>query len=275
MSESLEQEQVQTEEQELASALAGYNARGDTPPADEPETSQQPEEVAAPAIDEVPAAPSVADELAALKAKVKEMQGSGDSEAVRRLHGEIGNINRTIQQMQAPAKAAEAPATDEFADALAAAEREAEEFPDAIGGTVRLVKLMAARQKAAPVVDVVPPDEVIAAKVTAIRRADAIEALADEHPDFETVRDTPEYKAWLQSKTPEFQQRFTSTWNPAVVSRGLTDFKTSLAAKQAAQQKKTNRLAAAVTPQGVPVSGGPSTIPDEEGFARGYGRKRR
>jgi hypothetical protein len=103
-----------------------------------------------------------------------------------------------------------------------------------------------------------------------LRQADAMEALAEDHPDYETVRETPEYKNWLSSKAPEFQKRFTTTWNPAVVSKGLTEFKESLKDKQ----KKQNRLAAAVTPMGVPQTGGSSTIPDEDGFSRGYNRKR-
>lgn len=197
------------------------------------------------------------------------MQSSGDSDAVRKMHGEIGNINRTIKQMQSAPQSA-APATDEVAEALIAAEAIANDFPELGAPMVRALKALAARAPQAAQAPDIDIDATVTAKVETIRRQDAMEALAEEHPDYETVRETPEYKAWLSSKTPEFQDRFLHTWNPAVVAKGLTDFKDSLAAKQ----KKQNRLAAAVTPQGVPQTGGPSTIPDDQGFLNGYAKKR-
>jgi hypothetical protein len=265
----VQEEVSQTEAEELASAMAGYNARGGQPPAEE--TSQQPEEVdvVAPVIDEPPPEPSVADELAVLKAKVKTMQDSGDSDAVRKLHGEIGNINRTIQQMQAPAKPA-APATDEVAEALASAEVIADEYPDIGAPIVRALKALAARSPA----ELPDIDGRVAAQVATITQRNAIEQLSEDHPDFSTVRETPEFKAWLSAKAPEFQERFSTTWNPAVVSRGLTEFKAAQAATEAAKIKKQGRLAAAVTPRGVPQTNGPSTIPDEDGALNGYNRKR-
>ena len=264
---TLATEQVKTDAEALASMMAGYNARGadPTPPAEEPETSA-PEEIA-PAEDAVQAEPSVADKLEALKAEVKAMKTSGDPDAVRKLHGEIGNINRTIQQMQAPAPA-EAPATDDLAEALAAADQMAADFPELGAPMARMLKSIAAKQpqqSAAPDID-----SVVSSKVQELRMKDAIEALTEEHPDFDTVRETPEFKSWFSSRTPEYQTRLSTTWNPAVVAKGLTEFKESLALKQ----KKQARLAAAVTPQGVPQSPSPSTIPDDQGFANGYNRKR-
>lgn len=267
----VQEEVSQTEAEELASAMAGYNARGGQPPAEE--TSQQPVEVevVAPVIDEPPPEPSVADELAALKAKVKSMQDSGDSDAVRKLHGEIGNINRTIQQMQAPAKPA-APATDEVAEALASAEAIADEFPEIGVPMIRALKALASRapQAAASPVDPVDIDGRVAAQVATITQRNAVEQLSEDHPDFTTVRATPEFKTWLSAKAPEFQERFNTTWNPAVVSKGLTEFKEA----QAAKLKKQGRLEAAVTPRGVPQTNGPSTVPDEQGAVNGYNRKR-
>lgn len=269
----VQEEVSQTEAEELASAMAGYNARGGQPPAEE--TSQQPEEVevVAPVIDEPPPEPSVADELAALKAKVKSMQDSGDSDAVRKLHGEIGNINRTIQQMQAPAKPA-APATDEVAEALKSAEVIAEEFPEIGVPMVRALKALAARPTQAAPAEPPDIDGRIAAGVAKVTQQNAIEQLSEDHPDYETVRDTTEFKAWLSAKTPEFQERFRTTWNPAVVSKTLTSFKDEQAAAAAAKLKKQGRLEAAVTPRGVPQTNGPSTIPDEQGAFNGYNRKR-
>src|SRR3990167_4610327 len=119
-------DEVQTEEQErqeLASVMAGYNqARGDEPPAvvEQPSTVQD-----APAIEpqetpekvepaaELPTVTTLADELKALKAKVA--ASANDPDTVRKMHGEIGNINRTLQQLQAkPA----APVEDDLTAAI-------------------------------------------------------------------------------------------------------------------------------------------------------------
>ena len=139
---------------------------------------------------------------------------------------------------------------------------------------VRALKALAARPTAAPAAPAEDIDGRIAAGVKKITQENAIEQLAEDHPDFQTVRDTTEFKTWLAAKTPEFQNRFKTTWNPAVVSKALTEYKTAQAAVEAAKQKKQGRLEAALTPRGVPQTNGPSTIPDEEGAFNGYNRKR-
>ncbi len=212
---------------------------------------------------------SLADELKTLKERVA--AANSDPEHVRRLHGEIGNINRTLQAMQKAAKAEEAPVDDELTAALKSAEAAAEEYPEVVGPLVKALKASIARQ---PAVQAKPEDidERVTTAVSKARETDAIEALKEEHPDFMTVRETPEYKTWLASKPPEFQTRFNTTWNPAVVARGLTEFKDSLKK----QQSKQTRLEQAITPKGVPQVVKSSTLPDEQGLLVGYnkGRKR-
>lgn len=282
--QALEQPAEPTEAEQLASAQAGYGrkTRGDEPPVEEPAGQPAAEEQAveqpaeAPA-DDTPAPESeqtvatLAEELKALKAKVAST--NSDPDAVRKLHGEIGNINRTLKALQTASETPdEAPADDELAAALANAEAAAEEYPEVVGPLVKVLKASMARQQQAKPAVPEDLDERVATAVSKQRETDAIEALKEEHPDFMTVRDTPEYKTWIASKPPEFQTRFNTTWNPAVVARGLTEFKDSLKKRE---QKQT-RLATAVTPQGVPQKAGPSTLPDEAGFAVGYnkGRKR-
>ncbi len=280
----LEQPAAPTEAEELAAAQAGYGrkTRGDEPPVDQPNDQPAAEEPAAeqpaespaaelPAPDPEPTVSTLAEELKALKAKVANT--TSDPEAVRKLHGEIGNINRTLKALQStPAKTDEAPADDKLAAALKKAEAAAEEYPEVVGPLVEVLKASIAERKQAQPAVPEDLDERVTTAVSRIRETDAIEALKEEHPDFMTVRDTPEYKTWLASKPPEFQERFNTTWNPAVVARGLTEFKDSLKKRE---QKQT-RLATAVAPQGVPSRAGPSTLPDEAGFSVGYnkGRKR-
>lgn len=268
--------EVQDDAQALASAVAGYSGKArveETPAAASAEQPEQPAEEAPQVIEASPEvqpekteAEKIAESLADLKAQVSAIKSGSDPDAVRKLHGEIGNINRTLKQLQAPASAGEAPADDELAAALKEAEKIASEFEEIGGPLVRALKAVAAKQTSkSPDVDIA---SVVSEKVKEQRELDAIEALAEEHPDWQTVRSTPEYKAWLSSKTPEFQERFNSTWNPAVVAKGLTEFKDSLKVKETKQK----RLAAAVTPQGVPRPATPSTIPDEEAALIGYNK---
>src|SRR5688572_20295885 len=110
-----EQGDVQDDAAALASAMAGYNkkeARGEQPPADEvikPEAGQEATPISGEESSEAtpepehepepqPNAADLAAELKALKEKVS--SASGDAETVRKLHGEIGNINRTLKQLQ-------------------------------------------------------------------------------------------------------------------------------------------------------------------------------
>ncbi len=106
----------QSEEAALAEMMAGYKqARANaapadtTPPVSTPATSSAdapaPADPAPPP--EAEAAPSpapapeqtLAETVAELKAKVKAMP-EGDPDAIRRLHGEIGNMNRMLKQLR-------------------------------------------------------------------------------------------------------------------------------------------------------------------------------
>lgn len=256
---------VGAEAEALASALAGYNskgqqARGETPPA-------EPEQVAQEA-DPEPSQPTdaerLSDELAALKSQVSALKDSADPDSVRRMHGEIGNINRTLKQLQSTGGTPSSPELDAI---LSEAEAAANEFPELAAPLMKAIKALA-NTRPAPAAQVEDFDERVSASVQKLRERDAIEALSEEHPDWTEVRSKPEFSEWLSTKTPEYQDRFNNTWNPAVVSRGLTEFKESLKA----QERKQNRLKAAVTPTGVPAPASPSTIPDEQGAFIGYNK---
>lgn len=235
----------------LSEVTAGYDktpARSDKLPA---------EVVAEPLVEVT--APDLAAELRDLKARVTASQGEADS--VRRLHGEIGNINRTLLKLQTPA-----PAPDEGDAAL-----------DAIGeGYPELAALVtAAKNSRLAQLSQAPEDDgtrkaARQAERRSEREEDAMELLSEEHPDYMTVRETPEYKAWLRGKSAEFQTRFASTWNPAIVSRGLDEFKDSLKKREV----KQTRLAGAITPQGVSQKVGQHTLSDEEAQWVGYNKGR-
>jgi len=272
-----EQVDAQDEAAEIAAAMAGYNgaARADEAPAEAAvDQAVEPVEFEVPEQSQPEAPPpeaSIAEALKELKAQVKAMAATGEPDVVRRMHGEIGEINRTLKQMQAPAKAeaAPAPVDDELTAAFKAAEALEEDFPEL---AVPLLNAMRAlKNKATPQAEPTNIDERVSTVVSKIREQDAIEALMEEHPDFETIRDTKEFSAWEATKTPEFQNKLRNTWNPAVVSKALTEFKESLKTKQ----KKQDRLASAVVTQSASQQAKPSTLPDEEGSWRGYNKSKK
>ena len=257
-----ELEQV-TEAQELTELMSGYDStRSDTLPEEEyteefTVTNEEPEQTPEITVSDLSA------ELKALKEKVA--SSHEDANTVRKLHGEIGNINRTLLEMKNPP-----PAPVEDTDA---AELDAliEEYPDLVGPLVKTLRATQAQlaNLQRPADDI---DERVTQKVAVLRQDEAGETLALEHPDYRSLPGTPAYEGWLSSKTPEFQDRFRSTWNPAVVSRGLTEFKESL--KQ--RESKQGRLVSAITPRGVSRKVGESTLSDEEAVWAGYnsGHKR-
>jgi len=256
----------------LSSAIAGYNnkgqqARGETPPAGPVDIPQGQIDPASGEIKEPPPpteAERLSAELAGLKAQVSSLKDSSDPESIRRMHGEIGNINRTLKQLQTSGM----PSSPELDAILKEAEDAAEEFPELAAPMLKAIKALA-MHRPAPIAQTDDIDErVSATELQKVRERDAINALTEEHPDWVDVRNTPEFSEWLKSKTPEYQEKFNNTWNPAVVSRGLSEFKESLKARE----RKQTRLAAAVAPTGVPAPATPSTIPDEQGAFIGYNK---
>lgn len=276
-----------TEAEAMAAMTAGYNKqRGieETPPVKEPAAEEPPAvpdtpaAAATPPVEEAPqppAAPSVEERLEALQKNIATLDGTPAS--VRKIYGELGNINRVIQELQKKgAEGASGEPSAEMTAAIAEAEKIGVEFPEIAGPLVAAIKALSSQRTiAAPAAPAAIDPAVIQREVAKIRQQDAIELLAEDHPDYETVRDTPEYKEWLASKPADFQERFKNTWNAAIVSKGLTEFKTWRAAAQAAKDAKEKRLKAALTPQGEGSAGGPSTLPDDAGLSVGYNKVRR
>lgn len=263
--------EVQTEADELASMMAGYNkTRGDEPPVEpvaEPSTEQEGQAQAEvpPVIEEQPTVSvnDLADELKALKSKVA--SSAGEPEAIRKLHGEIGNINRTLKQLQTPASA---PDSDDLSAALKDAEAVAAEYPDLAGPLVKVLKASIAAKAVTEAPDI---SAAVTAAVTERKRLDDIEALTDEHPDYRDIYASQEFKTWLSTKPAAYQDKLNNTWNPAIASKGLSEFKDA----RKAQERNKKRLEAAVAPQGMQQRAQPSTLPDDAGFTAGYSKHRK
>jgi len=285
-------ETAQNDHAEMDDLMAGYNARSGNPlPADVPQTqSAQPESIPAneapneaPGGEQVPqeeqpktAAQLMAEQLAAFKEEVRAMTSSGDSDAVRRLHGEIGNINRTLKQLEPKPAPAVAPVDEELTAAMQGAEKVTEDFPE-FGGP--LVAALKAVEKAGrrPQEQQGMTQEQIEAQIEARanqllaaeqerQRNDSVKVLKIDHPDYDTVMRSKEFDTWVNAKPADLRETIIHTENPLLAARFLTEFKES----QRAVQQKQNRLASAVTPKGVAAPPAQSKLTDDEQLWAGY-----
>lgn len=104
---------------------------------------------------------------------------------------------------------------------------------------------------------------------------EAQELLAFDHPDWDKVCNSEEFKAWMKTLPPAVYRRLNETNDPGFVSDKLTRFKkfqedqaTAKAAAEAVkateEKKKQSRLESAITPQGVPRTATSSNEEDEE-----------
>lgn len=272
MSDQAIEQVEQTAEEAMAEMMAGYsgNARAEEAPEeqeeDEPSAEQDETVVEADDPPEPNQLNDLTEAMTALKAQVAAAQG--DSQTIRKLHGEIGNINRTLKQLQTSKEYA--PVDDELTAALKEADAIAQEYPELAAPLVKAIKAMNEDRKTQPQAQPVDISERVSEQVRKIREFEARESLAEEHPDFETVRGTQAFLAWESQQTPEYQKKLRTTWNPAVVAKGLTLFKESLKESSKTKEQKTNRLATATATQSTASKVKSSVISDEEALSIGY-----
>jgi len=125
------------------------------------------------------------------------------------------------------------------------------------------------------------PAEVLTEMRTSLKeevmRELAIDQVADVHPDWNEVRQTPEFTAWKATLSAADQDQFFGSWNPRHVIKALDTFKAYQKAKAPAppapapganSADRKSRMTAAVTPRG---TGAPArTAPDEDEFDAGF-----
>jgi hypothetical protein len=253
----------------MDSITAGYNKQRGI----EAEAVEQTETVAEVPPEEPPQ-PTVDEKLASLQQTIAELNGTPAS--VRKIYGELGSIKQALKELREKPAAASEPASTapELTALLAEVDRVAEEFPDLAGPLANAIKALGSQRQPAAAAPAQLSDEDFNARYEVRKQAEAREALTEEHDDWETVPSLPEYKDWLKSLDEKSRYRFLNTWNPAVVSKGLTEFKTWRVTAQAAKAAKDNRLKSAITPagEGAPT---PSQLPDSAGISVGYNKVRR
>lgn len=75
-------------------------------------------------------------------------------------------------------------------------------------------------------------------------------ALSEAHPDWMTVRETSEYKSWLETLAPRVKKRFLNSMDPDHVADKLDEFKDWREKQGKEKAPSATRLQAATTPRG-------------------------
>lgn len=115
-------------------------------------------------------------------------------------------------------------------------------------------------------------EEIISTKLASAREDNTREHLFDMHSDWEQVRATPEYEAWVKANKIEARKdrtgaSYNDSWNANFIGGLITEFK---ATKKAASTRQ-NVLEAAITPKG--DGGHSSAKTDDDEFEAGFKSK--
>jgi len=266
-------QQQQTPEEAQSSIQAGYDKVAGIEPETEPTPTAEtpPEKVGA-----------KVDELADLREQVGRIPDL--VKQLRDVNGRYGSLSQRFEEMTqrlaAPATSKDATAAN-IADASELLKDLADEYPELAEKLSpafnRVLGSSGNGMSAEAIQKVIDEREEAKAKK---RLEEAQTELSQAHPDWFTVRETDDYKEWLDSLTPRAKSRFLRSMDPDYVAEKLDDFKDWQVKKHAHPQsteptqtntKSKDRLKNAITP-----TNGAATTPqvksNKESILAGYER---
>ena len=194
------------------------------------------------------------------------------SQAVDRVHGNYGEVNRELQAMRKAAATPQGAARFEPNDDAFAGLDEFD-MPELKSGIAKGVA--AEIERALSKAGGVSPDAIqnIIAEANyneALRkREEGMRELDLVHPDRYELQRTEEYALWYSKMNPAKQQRFMNSLDPDYVSDRLDDFKKWRSSEEAQQEAKQNRLRSAVQPKGERTTK-PIAISDKEAMQKAF-----
>lgn len=295
-----QQEQTQTPEQEEASFAAGYHKAKGTEPTAETEQTEKKDDAQAGDKTETKTTEPAQNNVVAQAEPVRvfglteqefktALTQAGQSTAqanaqVRQAFGKIGEISRTVQQLQATLSAAKSgrkidPAklkrVNEELPGLGAAL--AQDLSDIFGDAEQAQATAEAKGKT------FDPDKYHTEKVAPAlaqietRMAEASEQLQESllafmHPDFDSYLKTDEFKKWLQTLPEKDRNAVVKSPLASVAGKAIKDSKDWNAAQKKTVQQKTNKLAAAISPKGTGAAPAKQQLDEEASLRKGYER---
>jgi hypothetical protein len=253
-----EQPQSTTAEDEAAFEAAFAETRGDEPPIEAtPEPEPEPEPQAEPEPEPEPIVVAGLTE-AQVKARFAELE---DLKAqLRQVHGRFGELNGKLVQMQQPNAPREISA-DTFEDLQA-------DFPELAAGIAKgLSKISMGGSTQAPV-DLAPLEQKFSQEIERIQKQSEIKLLTLKHRDWQTIRNSDDFKVWEGTLPEEERETLENSWDALYLSDQFDRFKDWRDKAQVVKQTKQKRLEAATTPRGVAST--PNTINDDDAFSSGF-----
>lgn len=280
-----QQQEVIEQAQDDSGFAAGFaEVRGEEPPVSEPVVEEQAssEEVQQQA--EAPAAETQQDDTPEqnLIAGLTDEQLRGvlakanmvDDLVLRieKTHGKIGELNRTIQNLQQKNGTAQLSAgqlkrlSSEYPElATLLAEDLSEALAGSGGGQAQQF-------------DQSVLDARVAEQVSSVERKFEKKLVLRDHPDFDQVCQSDDFRLWLKTVLPpEESARLNSAWESEYISGQITAFKTWRAAAAESAEKtresRNKRLESAVAPTGS-RSVTPNQPSEDEAFSSGFNQVR-
>ncbi len=208
------------------------------------------------------------------KAAVAEELKASQAQALDKVFGKIGGLERVLQQYQSEtASGKPVEITEEDVAEIS------QEFPELGASTLKVLQKVAGKLKGTGGIqqtafDPKQFDEVINKRVGEVRqeieRATELKLLDRQHKDWRDVVQQSEFNEWLKGKPADFQDRINNTWDSSFVADALDEFKDTR--KKAESTKRQSRIEAAVTPK---TMGGvaPGATEDDD-FMSGFHARR-
>lgn len=187
-------------------------------------------------------------------------------EGLRKVFGELGTLKNP--QGSPLAKARLEKLRQEYPEVADLLEADLAALPGAAGASAEAVE----RQI----------QERVAATVATLRQETAAELdrrmtvirVENRHKDWATVRDTPEYKLWLNGTDQAYRDKFVSSWDADTVIEGLDKFKKWRDDTATASARKKERLEHAVVTPPRAITAPRSVLPDNAGLSVGFNAAR-
>ena len=270
MSEDIKQEEVveqeDTTQQDDAAFEAGYaEARGEEPPTQPEPEQQEPEQE--PVVEEAPEPEPIfagltEDQLKSALAKAGEVDELKSQ--VRQIFGRLGEFNQRIQQAQSATGGAKLTAGQ-----LNKLRSEFPEMADLLEQDLSGLSVGGQQNSFDPTPMRDELQQGFRAEIDRVNKENEKKLLSIRHRDWQTIRDTDDFKLWENTLPVEDRQSLNESWDAMYIADRFDEFKAWRSKAQSSKQQKQSRLAAAVTPRGV-QSQPTSTVNDDDAFMAGY-----
>lgn len=184
----------------------------------------------------------------------------------QRIFGQIGEFNRGLQEVRQLASQANqfTPQTIQVTPENFSKVREefGEEFSAALAHDLAQIQMQQVQQGFTQA----QIDEYVSSRIAEAQNQFTTKLVSMTHPDWQETVTSKEFGEWMGKQPPHIQQMMEDSWDSEFITTAIGAFKHETSHKQQVTQKRTNRLAAAVTPS----SSGAAVYDEEDDFEAGF-----